>query len=59
MLNHIERNNRCSRKDDAQKGAEEEPLPEIWGTKEVEGTGELKAPSTYLLNPRRNTVHDQ
>lgn len=44
MLGNVERDNRCSTGDDAHRGAEDEPFPEIWEPKkEVEGTGELKA----------------
>lgn len=45
MLGNVERNNRCSRRNDAQRGAQEEPFHEIWESKEEgEGTGELKTP---------------
>ena len=43
IVGSVERNNRYSRRDDALRGAEEEPLPDIWKpNEEVEGTGELQ-----------------
>ena len=57
IVGSVERNNRYSRRDDALREAEEEPLPDIWKpNEEVEGTGELQTSwwlETHFRWPQR------